>query len=134
MNNTLLQQPFRSATGTTFSTQTIRNWLHVVGLYIGGSMIRVTLTRRHHGACREWTIEHVNRRRNECCNILVSDESVSLFILTITVFSSAGKETNLHSCKEVVRFGVAGIMVYSGISVDGCTSLDTIRNEVLTGR
>ncbi|GFW37002.1 transposable element Tcb2 transposase [Trichonephila clavipes] len=34
MNATLLQQHLRSATGTTFSTQTDRNWLHGVGLRI----------------------------------------------------------------------------------------------------
>ncbi|GFW60426.1 transposable element Tcb2 transposase [Trichonephila clavipes] len=33
MNATLLQQHLRSATGTTVSTQTIRNRLHGVGLY-----------------------------------------------------------------------------------------------------
>ncbi|GFT07420.1 transposable element Tcb2 transposase [Trichonephila clavipes] len=33
MNTTLLQQHLRSATGTTVSTQTVRNWLHGVGLY-----------------------------------------------------------------------------------------------------
>ncbi|GFS48491.1 transposable element Tcb2 transposase [Trichonephila clavipes] len=35
MNATLLQQHLRSATGTTVSTQTVRNWLHGVGLYAG---------------------------------------------------------------------------------------------------
>ncbi|GFV01680.1 transposable element Tcb2 transposase [Trichonephila clavipes] len=33
MNATLLQQHLRSATGTTVSTQTVRNRLHGVGLY-----------------------------------------------------------------------------------------------------
>ncbi|GFW81295.1 transposable element Tcb2 transposase [Trichonephila clavipes] len=33
MNATLLQQHLRSATGTTISTQTVRNRLHGVGLY-----------------------------------------------------------------------------------------------------
>ncbi|GFT67182.1 transposable element Tcb2 transposase [Trichonephila clavipes] len=33
MNATLLQQHFRSATGTTVPTQTVRNWLHGVDLY-----------------------------------------------------------------------------------------------------
>ncbi|GFU74551.1 transposable element Tcb2 transposase [Trichonephila clavipes] len=33
MNATLLQQHLRSATGTTVSTQTVRNWLDGVGLY-----------------------------------------------------------------------------------------------------
>ncbi|GFS95446.1 hypothetical protein TNCV_2805741 [Trichonephila clavipes] len=38
MNATLLQQHLRSATGTTVSTQTVRNWLHGVGLYAHRSM------------------------------------------------------------------------------------------------
>ncbi|GFW41059.1 transposable element Tcb2 transposase [Trichonephila clavipes] len=33
MNATLLQQHLRSVTGTRVSTQTVRNWLHGVGLY-----------------------------------------------------------------------------------------------------
>ncbi|GFY26129.1 transposable element Tcb2 transposase [Trichonephila clavipes] len=33
MNAILLPQHLRSATGTTVSTQTVRNWLHGVGLY-----------------------------------------------------------------------------------------------------
>ncbi|GFW43521.1 transposable element Tcb1 transposase [Trichonephila clavipes] len=38
MNATLLQQHLRSATGTTVSTQTVRNGLHDVGLYVRRSM------------------------------------------------------------------------------------------------
>ncbi|GFV60195.1 transposable element Tcb2 transposase [Trichonephila clavipes] len=38
MNATLLQQHLRSATGTTFSIQTVRNRLHGVGLYARRSM------------------------------------------------------------------------------------------------
>ncbi|GFV72161.1 transposable element Tcb2 transposase [Trichonephila clavipes] len=38
MNATLLQQHLRSATGTTVSTQTVRNRLHGVGLYSRRSM------------------------------------------------------------------------------------------------
>ncbi|GFY28018.1 transposable element Tcb2 transposase [Trichonephila clavipes] len=38
MNATLLQQHLRSATGTTVSTQTVRNRLHGVGLYARRSM------------------------------------------------------------------------------------------------
>ncbi|GFY11255.1 transposable element Tcb2 transposase [Trichonephila clavipes] len=39
MNATLLQHHLRSATGTTVSTQTVRNRLHGVGLYARRSMI-----------------------------------------------------------------------------------------------
>ncbi|GFT59129.1 transposable element Tcb2 transposase [Trichonephila clavipes] len=47
MNATLLQQHLRSATGTTVSTQTVRNRLHGVGLYARRLMVCVRLTSRH---------------------------------------------------------------------------------------
>ncbi|GFU29211.1 mariner Mos1 transposase [Trichonephila clavipes] len=47
MNATLLQEHLRWATGTMVSTQTVRNRLHVVGLYARRSMVCVRLTSRH---------------------------------------------------------------------------------------
>ncbi|GFV40642.1 transposable element Tcb2 transposase [Trichonephila clavipes] len=47
MNATLLQQQLRSATGTTVSTQTVRNRLHGVGLYARRPMVCVRLISRH---------------------------------------------------------------------------------------
>ncbi|GFX66519.1 transposable element Tcb2 transposase, partial [Trichonephila clavipes] len=43
MNTTLLQQHLRSATGTTVLTQTVRNRLHVVGLYAHRPMSRFSV-------------------------------------------------------------------------------------------
>ncbi|GFT92766.1 transposable element Tcb2 transposase [Trichonephila clavipes] len=43
MNATLLQQRLRSATGTTVSTQTVRNRLHSVGLYAHRPMSRFSV-------------------------------------------------------------------------------------------
>ncbi|GFT98144.1 transposable element Tcb1 transposase [Trichonephila clavipes] len=74
-NATLLQQHLRSATGTTVSTQTVRNWLHGVRLYARRPMVCVRLTSRHRHDRREWATEHVNWRRNEWSNVLFSDES-----------------------------------------------------------
>ncbi|GFW18670.1 transposable element Tcb1 transposase [Trichonephila clavipes] len=74
MNATLLQHP-RSATGTTVSTQTVRNRLHGVDLYARRPMVCVRLTSRHRRDRREWATEHVNWRRNEWSNVLFSDES-----------------------------------------------------------
>ncbi|GFT66963.1 transposable element Tcb2 transposase [Trichonephila clavipes] len=48
MKATLLQQHLRSATGTTVSTQTVRNRLHGLGLYAHRPMVCVRLTSRHH--------------------------------------------------------------------------------------
>ncbi|GFT28753.1 transposable element Tcb2 transposase [Trichonephila clavipes] len=73
MNATLLQQHLRSATGTTVSTQTVRNQLHGVGLYAHRPMVCVRLTSRHRRDRREWATEHVNWRRNKWSNLLFSD-------------------------------------------------------------
>ncbi|GFX61757.1 transposable element Tcb2 transposase [Trichonephila clavipes] len=43
MNATLLQQHIHSATGTTLSTQTVRNRLHGVGLYAPRPMFRFSV-------------------------------------------------------------------------------------------
>ncbi|GFX51239.1 transposable element Tcb2 transposase [Trichonephila clavipes] len=53
MNATLLQQHLRSATGTTVSTQTVRNRLHGVGQYARRPMVCVKLTSRHRRDRRE---------------------------------------------------------------------------------
>ncbi|GFY22509.1 transposable element Tcb2 transposase [Trichonephila clavipes] len=43
MNASLLQQHLRSATDTTVSTQTVRNWLHGVGIYARRPMSRFSV-------------------------------------------------------------------------------------------
>ncbi|GFX45261.1 transposable element Tcb2 transposase [Trichonephila clavipes] len=53
MNAILLQQHLRSATGTTVSTQTVRNRLHGVGLYARRPLVCVRLTSRHRRDRRE---------------------------------------------------------------------------------
>ncbi|GFU59484.1 transposable element Tcb1 transposase [Trichonephila clavipes] len=75
MNTIFLQQHLRSATGTTVSTQTVRNRLHSVDLYAHRPMVCVRLISRHRRDRREWATEHVNRRRNEWSNVLFSNES-----------------------------------------------------------
>ncbi|GFW62323.1 transposable element Tcb2 transposase [Trichonephila clavipes] len=72
---TLLQQHLRLATGTTVSTQTVRNRLHGVGLYACRPMVCVRLTSRHRHDRREWATEHVNWRRKKWSNVLFSNES-----------------------------------------------------------
>ncbi|GFV80402.1 transposable element Tcb2 transposase [Trichonephila clavipes] len=46
MNATLLQQHLRSATGTTVSTQTVRNRLHGVGVFSSGGSVAVGIILR----------------------------------------------------------------------------------------
>ncbi|GFT81955.1 transposable element Tcb2 transposase [Trichonephila clavipes] len=137
MNATLLQQHLRSTTGTTVSTQTVRNRLHVVGLYARRSMVCVRLTSRHHRDRREWATEHVNWRRNEWSNVLFSNESrfsVHADNRCIFIWRERGSRNNPAFMHESVRFGSGGVLVYGGISIDGRTDLYIIRDGPLTAR
>ncbi|GFX19362.1 transposable element Tcb2 transposase [Trichonephila clavipes] len=137
MNATLLQQHFCSATGTTFSTQTVRNWLHGVGLYARRPMVCVRLTLRHRRDSREWATEHVNWRRNEWSNVIFSDESRFLVHPNnrhIFIWRDRGSRNNPAFVHESVRFGGGGVLVYGGISIDGRTDLYIIRDGPLIAR
>ncbi|GFV64579.1 transposable element Tcb2 transposase [Trichonephila clavipes] len=109
MNATLLQQHLRSTSGTTVSTQAVRNWLHGLGLYAHRPMVCVRLTSRHRRDRREGATEHVNWRRNEWSNVLFLTSPVFLFIRIIGVFSSGGTVAVgiiLHSCTKVSDLAV----------------------------
>ncbi|GFT70429.1 transposable element Tcb2 transposase [Trichonephila clavipes] len=139
MNATLLQQHLCSATGTTVSTQTVRNKVHGVGLYdrrptgkckkyncISGAGGLPSLTSRHRRDRREWAKEHVNWRRNEWSNVLFSDESrfsVHPDNRRIFIWRDRGSRSNPAFVYESVRFGGGGVLVYGSISIDGCTDL-----------
>ncbi|GFX40922.1 transposable element Tcb2 transposase [Trichonephila clavipes] len=108
MNATLLQQHLRSATGTTVSTQTVRNRIHGVGLYDRRPMVCVRLTSRHRCDRREWAKEHVNWTRNEWSNVPFSDESrfsVHPDNRRIFIWRDRGSRNNSAFVHESVRFG-----------------------------
>ncbi|GFU07527.1 transposable element Tcb2 transposase [Trichonephila clavipes] len=137
MNATLLQQHLRSATGTTVSTQTVRNRLHGVSLYARRPMVCVRLTSRHRRDRREWAKVHGNWRRNEWSNVLLSDESrfsVHPDNRRIFIWRDRGSRNNSAFVHESVRFGGGVVLVYGGISIDGRTDLYIIRDGPLTAR
>ncbi|GFU37075.1 transposable element Tcb2 transposase [Trichonephila clavipes] len=121
MNTTLLQQHLRSATGTTVSTQTVRNWTHGVGLYARRPMVCVRLTSRHHRDRREWATEHMNWRRNEWGSVFFSNESrfsVHPNNRRIFIWRERGSRNTPAYVHERVRFGSGGCwcMVASPLS------------------
>ncbi|GFU83223.1 transposable element Tcb2 transposase [Trichonephila clavipes] len=104
MNATLLQQHLHSATGTTVSTQTVRNRLNGVGLYARRLLVCVRVTSRH------------RRDRRE----------------RIFIWRDRDSRNNPAFVHESVRFGGGGVLVYVGISIDGRTDLCIIRDGPLT--
>ncbi|GFX47136.1 transposable element Tcb2 transposase [Trichonephila clavipes] len=132
-----LQQHLRSVTGTTVSTQTVRNRLHGVGLYARRPMVFVRLTSRHHRDRRELATENANWRRNEWSNALFSDESrfsVHPDSRRILIWRERGSRNTPTFVHESIRFGSGGVLVYGGISIDGRTGLYIIRDGPLTAR
>ncbi|GFS58591.1 transposable element Tcb2 transposase [Trichonephila clavipes] len=132
-----LQRHLRSATGTTVSTQTVRNRTHGVGLYARRPMVCVKLTSRHHPDRREWAIKHVNWRRNEWINVLFSNESrfsVHPNNRRIFIWRDRGSRNTPAFVHEGVKIGSGGVLVYGGFSIDGCTDLYIIRDGPLTAR
>ncbi|GFV98258.1 transposable element Tc1 transposase [Trichonephila clavipes] len=137
MNATLLQQYLRSATGTTVSTQTVRNRLHGVGPYAHPPTVCVKLTSMHRRNRREEAQEHVNWRRNEWNSVLFSDEShfsVHPDNRRIFIWRDCGSRSNPAFVHESVRFGGGRVLVYGSISIDGRTYLYIIRDVPLTAR
>ncbi|GFV54632.1 transposable element Tcb2 transposase [Trichonephila clavipes] len=137
MNDTLLHHHLRSATGTTVSTQTVRNRLHGAGLYARQPMVCVRLTSRHRHDRRERATEHVNWRRNEWSNVLFSDESrfsVHPDNSRIFIWRDRGSRNNPAFVHESIRLVGGGVLVYGGISIDGRTDLYIIRDGLLTTR
>ncbi|GFW83179.1 transposable element Tcb2 transposase [Trichonephila clavipes] len=135
MNDILLQQHLRSATGTTVSTQTVRNRIHGVGLYARRPMVCIRLTSRHCRDRREWTTEHMNWRRNEWSNVPFSGESrfsVHPDNRRIFIWRDRGSRNNPAFVHENVRFGSGGVLLYDVISIDGHTDLYIIRDGPLT--
>ncbi|GFV76265.1 transposable element Tcb2 transposase [Trichonephila clavipes] len=106
MNATVLQQHLRSANDTTVSTETVRNWFHGLSLYACRPLVCVRLTSRHRGDRRERIFNWRDR----------------------------GSRNNPAFVHESVRFGSGGVLVYSGISIDGRTDLYIIRDGPLTAR
>ncbi|GFV32887.1 transposable element Tcb2 transposase [Trichonephila clavipes] len=106
MNSTLLQQHLRSATGTTVSTQTVRNQVHGVGLYARRATVCVRLKSRH------------RRDRRE----------------RIFIWRDRGSRNNPAFVHEIIRFGGGGVLVDGGISIDGRIYLYIMRDGPLTAR
>ena len=134
-NATLLQRAFRTATGRTISTQTVRNRLREGGLYARRPMVCVPLTARHRVDRRLWAEEHRGWGRNEWGNVLFSDESrfsVEPDNRRVFIWRECGTRNNPMFVRERSQYHGGGLMVWAGISIGGRTELHIIRNGSLT--
>ncbi|GFU22879.1 transposable element Tcb2 transposase [Trichonephila clavipes] len=96
MNATLLQQLLHSATGTTVSTQTVRNRLHGVGMYARRALVCVRLTSKHRR----------DRRKR------------------IFIWRDRGSRNNPAFVHESVRFGGGGDKILTHIVVPYAAAIE----------
>jgi len=131
-----LNREFRAASGVQISVQTVRNRLHASGLHAKRPAVRPPLT-AHHRYCRlQFARLHVNWGLPRIRPVLFTDES--RFCLDFNdgrrrVWRQKNERFKDCCVAEHDRFGGGSVMVWAGISYDGCTDLYVIRNGTLTG-
>ena len=135
-NATRLQRNLREATGTTISTQTVRNHLHDAGFRACRPAVRVPLIGRHRQERRQWCQDHVVWTQADWASVLFTDES--RFCLDFhDGRNQVWRRRNERYCDATVvehdRYGGGSVMVWAGISVSGRTDLYVIQNGSLTG-
>lgn len=131
-----LNRDVRTATGVRMSVQTVRNRLHASGLHARKPAVRPPLTADHRNRRLQFGRDHVNWRVRNLRPVLFTDES--RFCLDFNdgrrrVWRQKNERFKNCCVAEHDRFGGGSIMVWGGISYDGCTDLYVIRNGSLTG-
>ncbi|GBM99840.1 hypothetical protein AVEN_4743-1 [Araneus ventricosus] len=88
----------------------------------------------HRATRRRWTQEHLRWGQAEWCNVLFMNEfhfSGQLDNRRI-IWRERGIKNNHAFVHENARFGGGGVMVWTGVSIDGHTDLHIIRYGALT--
>ena len=135
-NATRLQRNLREASGTTISTQTVRNRLHDAGFRARRPAVRVPLIGRHRQERLLWCQDHVDWTPADWALVLFTDES--RFCMDFhDGRNRVWRRPNERYCDATVaehdRYGGGSVMVWTGISLSGRTDLYVIENGSLTG-
>ena len=114
------------------STQTIRSRLHESGL-LSRRRRRIPITRNHR---RVWPMDHVHWIFGDWRPVLFTDESrYCLFTDRRTKeWRRPGENLHADNIAEHDRYGGGSVMVWGGISWDGCTDLFVLHRGTLTAQ
>ncbi|MCJ8738325.1 hypothetical protein PDJAM_G00034520 [Pangasius djambal] len=130
-----LQNDLQQATGVNVSDQTIRNRLHEGGLRARHPLVGPVLTAWHRGARLAFAIEHQNWQVRHWHPVLFTDESrftLSTCDRRERVWRSRGERYAACNIVQHDRFGGGSVMVWGGISMEGCTDFYRLDNGTLT--
>jgi len=115
------------------SDQTVRNRLHQCGLRARRPLKGAILKKRHRTARLQWCRTRVTWNRLTWQTILFSDES--RFCLKFSdgrarVYRRRGERLSDACVQETDRFGGGSVMVWGGVSHNGCTELKIVAGNL----
>jgi len=128
-NATRLQRNLREASGTSISTQTVRNCLHDAGFRARRPAVRVPLIGRHRQERLQWCEDHVVWTQADWASVLFTDESRFCFNFH-DERNKVWRRPNERYCDTTVVehdwYGGRSVMAWAGISLRGRTDLSLI--------
>ncbi len=131
----VLQNDLHQVTGVNVSDQKIWNRLCEVGLRARHPLVGPVLTAWHHGARLEFAIIHQNWQVCPWRSVLFTNETrftLSTCERCERVWRSCGECYAACNIVQHDRSGGGSVMVWGGISMEGCTDLYSLDNGTLT--
>ncbi|GFW79633.1 transposable element Tcb2 transposase [Trichonephila clavipes] len=125
------------ATGIRISRQTVYRRLNLAGLYARRPAVGILLTSAHKRACLNWSLKHQHWSVGEWANVKFSDESwfsLSSDSRRITIWRERETRFETRNITERHHFPSRGVMVWTGIMMDGRTDLNFFDTESVTAR
>ncbi|KAL0147803.1 hypothetical protein M9458_056880 [Cirrhinus mrigala] len=128
-----LQNDLQQATNVHVSAQTVRNRLHEGGMRARRPQVGVVLTAQHRAGRLAFAREHQDWQIRHWRPVLFTDES--RFTLSTSdrrdrVWRRRGEHSAACNILQHDRFGSGSVMVWGGISLEGCTAI-RYRDEIL---
>ncbi|KFM62759.1 Transposable element Tcb2 transposase, partial [Stegodyphus mimosarum] len=131
-----LSRDLYTATGTRVTRVAVSQRLHERGLFARRPAVCVPLTSTDRRVRLAWCRQHSDRSTEQWATVLFTDESrFSLNIDSRRTFIWREPETRYLPSKdrEINNYGVGGVMVWSGIMLDGRTPVHVLDRGFVTG-
>ena len=128
-----LNTDFHAASGVRITPQTLRQRLHAANLRAHRPAVRPILRRRHRVARLNWAQNHINWQLRHWTPVLFTDESrfcVDFHDGRRRVWRMRGERYADCCVSEHDRFGGGSVMIWTGISIGGCTDLHVINDNL----
>ncbi|KAL0156884.1 hypothetical protein M9458_048130, partial [Cirrhinus mrigala] len=130
-----LQNDLQQATNVHVSAQMVRNRLHEGGMRARHPQVGAVLTAQHRAGRLAFAREHQDWQIRHWRPVLFTDESrftLSTCDRRDRVWRRRGERSAACNILQHDRFGSGSVMVWGGISLEGCTALHVLTRGSLT--